>query len=131
MVPSIQAACLWGGLLILLVLALSTLVVRRRRKFQVAFGDGGHERLRDAICAMDNASQYVPIGIGALILLAFLGVPSWLIHGVGGIFFLGRVSHALGMIFMPGPSFGRVAGMILTWLALLVSGVVLVGWSVI
>ena len=130
MVPSIQAASLWGGLLILLVLALSTLVVRRRSKFQVAFGDGGHEPLRDAIRAFGNATEYVPIGVGALVLLAFLGVPPWLIHTVGGVFCAGRVLHALGMVYMPGPTLGRVVGMILTWLALLVSGVVLVGWSI-
>lgn len=131
MVPTIQAACLWGGMLILMVLVLSTLVVRRRRRFQVAFGDGGHGPLRDAICAMDNASQYIPIGIGALILLAFLGVPPWLIHVVGGVLFTGRILHAVGMIFWPGPTICRVAGMMLTWLALLVAGVVLVGWSVV
>ncbi len=130
MVPSIQAATLWGGLLILLVLALSTLVVRRRRRFQVAFGDGGHEPLRDAIRAFGNATEYVPVGICALILLAFLGVPPWLIHGVGSVLFAGRVIHALGMIYQRDPSFGRSIGMILTWLPLLVAGVILVGWSV-
>lgn len=130
MVPTIQAATLWGGLLILLVLALSTLVVRRRRKFLVAFGDGGHEPLRDAIRAFGNATEYVPVGIGALVLLAFLGVPPWLVHAVGGLFFAGRLIHALGMVYLPGPSIGRSIGMILTWLSLLVSGVVLVGWSV-
>ncbi|WP_409020231.1 MAPEG family protein [Brevundimonas vesicularis] len=130
MVPSIQATTLWGGLLILLVLALSTLVVRRRRRFQIAFGDGGHEPLRDAIRAFGNATEYVPIGICALILLAFLGVPPWLIHGVGGVMFTGRCIHGLGMIYQTDPSFGRVVGMLLTWLSLLMAAVVLVGWSV-
>ena len=45
--------------------------------------------------------------------------------------FIGRVIHALGLLFQKGPSLGRVTGMVLTWLALLVAAVSLIAWSVI
>ena len=131
MVPSIQAAALWGGLLILTLLVLSSVVVSRRRRFMIEFGDGDNPEMTPAVRAFGNAAEYVPAGICGLILLAFVGAPPLLIHGVGGVLFLGRVIHGLGLLFQKGPSLGRVTGMVLTWLALLVASVSLIAWSVI
>ena len=131
MVPSIQAATLWGGLLILLLLVLSSVVVSRRRRHLIEFGDGGNPEMTPAVRAFGNAAEYIPAGMCGLILLAFLGAPAMLIHAVGGTLFLGRVIHALGLLFQEGPSLGRSVGMILTWLALLVAAVSLIGWSII
>ncbi|MGO4408637.1 MULTISPECIES: MAPEG family protein [unclassified Brevundimonas] len=131
MVPSIQAAALWGGLLILTLLVLSSVVVGRRRRFMIEFGDGGNPEMTPAVRAFGNAAEYVPAGICGLILLAFVGAPPLLIHGVGGVLFLGRVIHGLGLLFQKGPSLGRVTGMVLTWLALLIAAVSLIAWSVI
>lgn len=131
MVPSIQAAALWGGLLILTLLVLSSVVVSRRRRFMIEFGDGGNPEMTPAVRAFGNATEYVPAGICGLILLAFVGAPPLLIHGVGGVLFLGRVIHGLGLLFQKGPSLGRVTGTVLTWLALLIAAVSLIAWSVI
>ena len=83
MVPSIQAATLWGGLLILLLLVLSSVVVSRRRRHLIEFGDGGNPEMTPAVRAFGNAAEYIPAGICGLILLAFVGAPPLLIHGVG------------------------------------------------
>ncbi|MGH7020453.1 MAG: MAPEG family protein [Brevundimonas sp.] len=131
MVPSIQAATLWGGLLILLLLVLSSVVVSRRRRFMIEFGDGDNPEMTPAVRAFGNAAEYIPAGICGLILLAFVGAPPLLIHGVGSALFLGRIIHALGLLFQKGPSLGRVTGMVLTWLALLIAAVSLIAWSVI
>ena len=131
MVPSIQAATLWGGLLILLLLVLSSVVVSRRRRHLIEFGDGGNPEMTPAVRAFGNAAEYIPAGMCGLILLAFVGAPLLLIHGVGGALFAGRIIHALGLLFQKGPSLGRVTGMVLTWLALLVAAVSLIAWSVI
>ena len=130
MVPSIQAATLWGGLLILLLLVLSSVVVSRRRRFMIEFGDGQNPEMTPAVRAFGNASEYIPAGICGLILLAFVGAPPLLIHGVGGALFAGRIIHALGLLFQKGPSLGRSIGMILTWLALLVAALSLIAWSI-
>jgi len=131
MVPSIKAATLWGGLLILTLLVLSSVVVSRRRRHLIEFGDGGNPEMTPAVRAFGNAAEYIPAGICGLILLAFVGAPPLLIHGVGGVLFAGRAIHAMGLLFQKGPSLGRVTGMVLTWLALLVASVSLIAWSVI
>lgn len=121
MTDALHAAGLWAGLLILLMVLLSTLVVARRRRRLVAFGDGGHDDLAAASRAFGNASEYAPIGIAALILLALLGAPEVAIHAIGATLFVGRVAHALGLLFQKGPSLGRILGMALTYLTLVAS----------
>ena len=93
--------------------------------------DAGTGHVDRAVRAFGNAAEYIPAGICGLILLAFVGAPPLLIHGVGGVLFAGRIIHALGLLFQKGPSLGRVTGMVLTWLALLVAAVSLIAWSVI
>ncbi len=128
---SIHAAALWSGLLILLLLTLSGLTVRRRRRHLVAFGDGGNEDLTSASRAFGNAAEYIPAGLVALTLLALTGANPLMIHVIGGTLMVGRIVHAIGLIFQKGPSLGRVAGMILTYLALIVAAVSLIAYGVI
>jgi uncharacterized membrane protein YecN with MAPEG domain len=44
---------------------------------------------------------------------------------------VGRVLHALGLLFQTGPSLGRVIGMLLTWVALLSAAVGLIAFAVV
>jgi len=128
---SIHAAGLWSGLLILLLLTLSGLTVRRRRRHLVAFGDGGKEELTSASRAFGNATEYIPAGLIALTLLALTGAPPIMIHAIGATLLVGRIVHAIGLLFQKGPSLGRVAGMILTYLALVVAAVSLIAYGVV
>lgn len=130
MTEAIRAAALWSGLLILLLISLSGLVVRLRRRHMVGFGDGGNAQLTATGRAFGNASEYAPVGLAALILLALIGAPALMVHGVGATLLTGRVVHALGLLFQKGPSLGRVLGMILTWLALLAAAVGLIAFAV-
>ncbi|CAN7248536.1 MAPEG family protein [Brevundimonas sp. LjRoot202] len=116
---AVQAAGVWSGALIVLMVVLSIRVVLNRRKHGVLFGDGGVEQMTLASRAFGNAAEYIPIGIGALILLAVTGYASWIVHAVGATLFVGRLVHPIGLKFGSGPSLGRVVGMTLTWLALL------------
>jgi LPXTG-motif cell wall-anchored protein len=131
MLTAIQAAALWAGVLILILLGLSGLVVRRRRRHQIAFGDDGNTEMTTAARAFGNASEYIPAGFAALILLALIGAPILLIHAIGATLVVGRLVHALGLVFQKGPSLGRVLGMLLTWIALLVGAVALIAFAVI
>lgn len=130
MTEAIHAAALWSGLLILLLLSLSGLVVRLRRRHLVGFGDGGNAQLTATGRAFGNASEYVPAGLAALILLAMVGAPALMVHAIGAALLAGRVIHALGLLFQKGPSLGRVLGMLLTWLALLAGAVGLIAFAV-
>lgn len=128
---SIHAAGLWSGLLILLLITLSGLTVRLRRRHLVAFGDGGKDDLTATTRAFGNAAEYIPVGLIALILLALMGAPVLMIHAIGATLLIGRIVHAVGLVFQKGPSLGRVAGMILTYTALLVAAVALIAYGVI
>jgi len=72
---SAHAAALWAGLNIILLLVLSVLVTRQRRKYGVVFGDGGAPELTQAIRAFGNASEYIPAALVGLGILAFAGAP--------------------------------------------------------
>lgn len=123
---AVQAAALWSGLLILVLLALSVAVVMQRRRRRVILGDGGDEPMIVAMRRFGNAAEYTPVAIGALILLALAGWEAWVIHAVGGAFLLGRIIHPLGLAFGKGPPPARVVGMTLTWLPLLAAALLLI-----
>lgn len=121
-----KAAALWAGLHLLLLLVLSGLVVRQRRRHRVIIGDNGIPELVRAQRAFGNAVEYVGPGLAALGVLALAGGGPTLIHVVGGLLFTGRVAHAAGLSVTAAPSVGRTAGMILTWLSWLILGVSLI-----
>lgn len=120
-----QAAALWSGLLILLMVVLSVRVVLARRSNRVLLGDGGNAQVTLAGRVFGNASEYIPAGIGALAVLTLLGLPAYALHTVGGLLFAGRLIHALSLSDKK-PTPGRVIGMVLTFLALILAGAMLV-----
>lgn len=115
----LQAAGLWSGLLILLMVLLAFRVVSNRRKHRVLFGDGGVPQVTVATRAFGNAAEYIPVGIGALILLALLGYPLWSVHAVGATLLAGRAIHGFGLSHGKGPGPSRMIGMVLTLTALI------------
>ena len=124
------AAALWAGLNLILMLVLSVLVVRQRRKHKVATGDGGTPQLLQALRAFGNASEYIPAAIAGLVALAVAGAPPAAIHAVGALLFIGRLAHAVGLSASVGVSIGRTIGMIFTWLAYVFLGVALLVYSI-
>lgn len=123
---ALQAAGLWSGLMILLMVALSVRVMRGRWKHRVSLGDGGQEPMTVLSRSFGNAAEYIPVGIGALILMALLGVSATWVHAVGGALFLGRGLHPFGLA-MKAPNWARAAGMLLTWAPLIFAAGLVVG----
>ena len=117
----VQAAALWSGWMILLLVVLGARVAMARRGNRVLLGDGGNAEVLLASRVFGNASEYIPAGIGALALLVVLGMPAYVLHGLGGALFLGRLIHAVSLSDKR-PTAGRVIGMGLTWLALILAG---------
>ena len=111
------ATALWVALHVFLLLILSALVVRQRRKHAVVLGDGGVPELARAIRAFGNASEYVPAGLGALITLALVGAPALAVHIAGGLLFGGRLLHAVSLSRSGGASLARSVGVVATWLS--------------
>lgn len=120
-----QAAALWSGLLILLMVVLASRVIIYRRANKVLLGDGNNPDMLLRSRVFGNAAEYVPLGIAGLIALSLIGMPAVWLHGLGASFFLGRVVHAASLSNKR-PTAGRVIGMTLTLLALLAMGGMLV-----
>ena len=122
-VTSGHAAALWVGLHLILLLVLSLLVVRQRRRHKVALGDGGVPELAQAIRAFGNATEYVPAAMVGIAVLAMVEAPPLAVHLTGLLLFVGRGLHAFGLSRSGGYSTGRFWGTALTWLALLLMAV--------
>ncbi len=120
-----HAAALWAGLNLILLLALSALVVRERRRHGVAIGDAGEPDLLRAQRAFGNAVEYIAPSLGVLAILVLAGAAKPVVHAIGGTLFLGRLAHGVSMSLSAGPSPGRTAGMFLTWMAWLAAAAAL------
>ncbi|MDO1558791.1 MAPEG family protein [Brevundimonas sp. 2R-24] len=114
-----KALALWAALHLVLLLLLSGRVVRLRRRHRVAIGDAGVPELTAAQRAFGNAAEYIGPTLGGLAALVLVNAPALLIHGVGALFFAGRVLHGYGMSQTVQPGRGRVLGMMLTYTALI------------
>ena len=124
------AAAFWTALLLILMMTLSVLTVRQRQAHKVPIGHGDMPSVEAAVRAFGNASEYIPAGIGALAVLAIAGASPLIVHVIGGLLFVGRVAHAVGMSRTTGLSAGRVAGMTFTWLAYVFAAVALLLYAV-
>jgi hypothetical protein len=110
---------LYAGINGLIALALAVRVVRQRSKTGTSLGSGGHAALEQAIRVHGNFIEYVPLVLILLALLELDGTPALRLHVLGAGLTLGRILHAWGLSSKPGLSFGRSAGIALTWATLL------------
>ena len=72
---------------------LSFNVIRNRYRFKCALGDGGHDKLAQAIRAQGNFTEYTPFFLILLALLEANHSSATLVHGLGMVFVLGRSLH--------------------------------------
>jgi uncharacterized membrane protein YecN with MAPEG domain len=117
---------LYAGLNGLLLLVLVVGVMRQRLRTGVQFGAGGSEELERAQRCLGNWAEYVPLALILMGLLEAQRTSAYLLHALGIAITVGRVLHAWGLSRNSGRSFGRSAGMVLTWAVLLVASVVAV-----
>ncbi len=122
----IAAAALYTGLLILMAIVLQVRVIRHRRSKKIGIGDGQDRDLTRAIRVHGNYVENVPFVLAGLVMLALIGAPASVIHGVGLLMLLGRIAHAIGLSQSAGSSLGRVGGMIMTFIALIITAVTLI-----
>jgi uncharacterized membrane protein YecN with MAPEG domain len=128
MIPSQAAALFYIAVFALLLVILSVRVSLARRHHHIALGDGGKPEVMRAVRAQANYVEYAPMFVIVLASLAYLREPSWMIHALALIFLAGRLLHAWAMTQeIPAQLRGRVAGMTLTWTALVVGAVMLLG----
>lgn len=104
----------YAGLCALILVFLIVNVVRRRLKYRVAFGSGDHPDLNRHIRAHGNFVETVPLALVLLLVMEMRGAPFWIIHWLGALLVLGRISHIIGVTTGKGYGPYRMAGMILT-----------------
>lgn len=103
--------------LLLLMLAWRIVAVRRGRR--IGLGDGGDAVLLRRIRVHANFIEYVPVALLLLALLELGGVGRLWVALLGGVLFVARVLHAIGLSRSAGVSFGRFWGTLLTWCVIL------------
>lgn len=120
---SMTATPLYAGILGLLLIVLSARVIAARRRHQVSLGDGGNRELERRLRAQANLAEYTPLALILIGVLELAAYPPALLHLLGILFTAGRVLHAWGLSTVEGSSFGRMAGMILTFAVIGVAAV--------
>ena len=115
--PPLEAAAVYIGINILLLIYLSSRVVFMRRSAQISVGHGGNVELELRTRAHGNATEYIPAMMVGLVTAAYMGIPVLWIHALGGTFTFGRILHAVGLSRNILPA--RAFGMVLTWIAMI------------
>jgi uncharacterized protein len=115
---------LYAGLLALFFVALSLRVISRRRRANISLGDGGDSEMQRRMRGHGNFAEYTPFGLLLIALLEIGGTtPFWLLHLLGLVLVVARVMHAIALSYTEKWFLGRFLGMVLTFLVLIVAGV--------
>ncbi|HVY89950.1 MAG TPA: MAPEG family protein [Hyphomonadaceae bacterium] len=114
----VQAAALYVGLLVIVMLGLKMFVGNRRGVLKIPSGDTTPEFSR-FMRVQHNAVEDVPILAVGIVTLALLGLPTWYIHMCGAVLVVSRLLHAFGLASSSGFSPGRLIGTIGTMLTYL------------
>lgn len=113
-----QITLLYGGLMAVLMLALSWNVVRLRRHLSIGIGDGNNPELARAIRVQANLLEYAPLVLILLALLEADGLGAAWLHLAGATLVVCRLLHAYGLSRSAGTSVGRFFGTLGTWIVL-------------
>ena len=114
---------LYAGLLALWFIVLSVRVVDQRRRNKVSIGDGGKTMLQRAIRGHANFSEYVPLALVLMGVLELSRFPGYVLHALGATLLVSRLLHGYALSFTGHFRFGRMAGAALTFLVLVVAGI--------
>lgn len=118
-VMDVPVTTVYAAVFGLLLILLSDLVSRTRKRSRVSLGHGDDPELERTMRAQGNFVEYVPLGLLLLLLMELMGAPSLVLHLFGAMLLAGRLLHAYGMIRPRGPIAGRYWGTALTWLMIL------------
>ncbi|RTE87626.1 MULTISPECIES: MAPEG family protein [Gammaproteobacteria] len=118
---------LYAGLLALLLIVLSVRIIRERWIHRVGIGTGEAKSLEIAVRVHGNFVEFVPFCLILLALMELAGASPQLLHGLGGLLFVARISHAIGLTKSAGTSIYRTIGVAGTFAVLLLQSGFLIG----
>jgi hypothetical protein len=113
----------WTLPLTLIFLWLSLRVIRYRRAERIPLGSAGNAALERAIRAHGNFAEFVPFAVLLLVLAEWGGAWPLLVHALGALLVVARLSHAIGIAKDPEDYRFRVFGMMGTFSVLGIAAV--------
>ena len=124
MIPDITL--FYASLCAILLVILSVIVIRTRFAEQVGIGTGESRILTKAVRVQANFTEYVPLALLLMALAEMHNAPETMIHALGILLVISRLSHAYGLRKSAGPGVFRGGGAVGTMLVLLVAA----GWGI-
>ncbi|MEM7302579.1 MAG: MAPEG family protein [Pseudomonadota bacterium] len=106
------------SLLTIWLLVLTYNVIKRRQSTSVSLEAGDDETLRRRIRAHGNLTEYAPMMVLMTGLAEFQGGNFWIVGILAAMFLIGRLFHGYALSFSEHNPGGRIRGMILTLIAL-------------
>jgi uncharacterized protein len=125
MATYVQIPAIYTSILALMFVGLSIRTLSMRRRLRIAIGDAGNPEMLRAMRVHSNFSEYVPLGLLLMILVAGSGADPMLVHFLGLTLLAGRISHAYGVSQSRENYRFRVSGMALTFASLITSSLYL------
>ncbi|MDX1524824.1 MAG: MAPEG family protein [Pseudidiomarina maritima] len=127
---NLSVSLLYAGLLTLLYIVLAIDIIRLRWRHRVGIGTGNAQDLEVAVRIHGNFSEYVPLSLLLLVLMDLTGASASLLHGLGALLFVARISHALGLKLSIGTSWARTVGVLGTFITLMLQAGYMIGYFV-
>ncbi|MBT8139693.1 MAG: MAPEG family protein [Gammaproteobacteria bacterium] len=125
-----QITLLYAGLLSIVLFVLSYRIVQIRQQ-GVSLGDGGDPAMQRRIRAQGNFTEYVPIILIMIALLELNQLPGYVLHALGLALLVARCLHGYAMSFSESFFIGRFWGTAITFLLLVVCGILCVYTSIV
>ncbi len=130
---------LYASILAIIFVGLSLRVIRLRRSLKISLGTDehlinknikqeidGHQLILRAVRVHANFSEYVPLAIVLMICSEISGASIWLLHSIGMLLLVGRLSHAYGVSQLNEIFKYRVLGMAMTFISILLTAFFLI-----
>ena len=118
---ALPVTSLFAALLTLLYIVLAIRIIRLRWRERVGIGTGESLPLKAAVRVHGNFAEYVPLGLILLLLMEVNGASELLLFAMGGLLFVARIFHAIGLTKSIGVSIYRTIGVLGTFSMLLLS----------
>ncbi len=109
---------IYAAVLALIYVALAINVIRGRQRHRVLLGTGSAPDLEQRVRAHGNFAEYAPFTLLLLAMDEARGAPALMLHILCLALLLGRLSHAVSLLGSAQILPARVAGMVLTFAAL-------------
>lgn len=92
--------------------AMVVWIAKSRYQEKVVLGAGDSEILERKTRVYGNFTEVVPVAILLMLIAELGGAPLWIIHWMGVLMIISRLSHAIGLLRPPGYGPFRMAGML-------------------